>query len=119
MSALRNKNPCVGCGYCCRYSVDVDPKSCDSDLDVPHEMIDFFDQPNGYPVMKKDMMSGFCIAFDQEKRCCKIYDRRPQVCRDFEIGCKMCIDAVEHIRDDIERRKIINKIRRHKANKIL
>lgn len=31
-----------------------------------------------------------CIAFKNGK--CSIYDKRPQVCRDFKVGSKCCLD---------------------------
>ena len=32
----------------------------------------------------------FCIALKNGK--CSIYEKRPQVCRDFKVGCRRCIN---------------------------
>jgi Fe-S-cluster containining protein len=33
---------------------------------------------------------GWCIALDQSRMCCGIYDRRPAVCREFEMAGADC-----------------------------
>ncbi len=33
---------------------------------------------------------GACVALDPQTLLCSIYDRRPQVCRDFQRGSDLC-----------------------------
>jgi Fe-S-cluster containining protein len=36
---------------------------------------------------KKDhVYASTCIMFDREKRCCTVYESRPQVCREYPVG---------------------------------
>ncbi|MGS0467729.1 YkgJ family cysteine cluster protein [Cobetia marina] len=35
---------------------------------------------------------GWCAAVDRETLMCTIYDRRPQLCRDYEMGSPECED---------------------------
>lgn len=37
---------------------------------------------------------GACVALDLETQLCTIYERRPQVCRDFNRGEALCRRAV-------------------------
>ena len=45
----------------------------------------------GGEVMRR-LDDGWCAAVDRETLMCTIYDRRPQLCRDSEMGSPECED---------------------------
>lgn len=55
---------------------------------VPAEMVES-DRWGGEVMARLD--DGWCIALDRETLLCRIYDRRPTVCRDFEVGADDCL----------------------------
>lgn len=77
--------PCAGCGNCCHLLVDLAPSD-----DVPPELIV---EHNGLRCMDQ-RGDGACIALDPLSRLCTIYERRPQVCRDFKRAESLCRRAV-------------------------
>jgi hypothetical protein len=65
----------LGCEtFCCRLLVRLDPneRSLDDNGGLP---------PKGYVDKEPD---GNCIHFDKEKMLCKIWEKRPRVCREYE-----------------------------------
>lgn len=42
-----------------------------------------------------------CTWLDRDTRVCKHHLHRPQVCRDFEVGCQQCLDWRDHYHDSI------------------
>lgn len=58
----------------------------DDDVPATFEAIDRW----GGHVMKR-LNDGWCAALDRETMRCSIYERRPQVCRDFELGGYDCL----------------------------
>jgi uncharacterized protein len=77
---------CAGCGKCCHLLVELSPDLDDvpETLVVEHSGVRCMDQHG----------DGACIALDPETRLCTIYERRPQVCRDFNRGSSLCRRAV-------------------------
>ena len=53
-------------------------------------------------------LDGPCFWFDQKTRKCKHHDFRPKVCRDFEIGSKLCHQWRIHYRELIENQAAIS-----------
>ncbi len=49
----------------------------------------------GGTVMRR-LDDGWCAALDRETRLCTIYQRRPGVCRDYEMGIGDCL--IEFVR---------------------
>ncbi len=49
-----------------------------------------------------DELDGPCFWLDPETRLCKHHEHRPNVCRDFDIGSKGCLDWRWHYADRIE-----------------
>lgn len=89
---------CDGCGECCRHQVmppfvrfDGDPewerlKASRPDLAAGIEAeiarkTREDDWPDDAP----------CFWFDIDTGRCRHYEDRPQICRDFEVGCEDCI----------------------------
>ena len=76
---------CTNCkAVCCRLEVIII-----SDTGVPEEFIQKPEKWGGMETMKKGE-DGWCIALDRKKMCCSIYDKRPQICRDFDMGSREC-----------------------------
>ncbi|MFT6987843.1 MAG: Fe-S-cluster containining protein, partial [Psychromonas sp.] len=44
----------------------------------------------GGPVMAR-LDDGWCAALDRNSMRCKIYEQRPMICRDFEMGEEECL----------------------------
>jgi hypothetical protein len=88
---------CLNCpGYCCSYPVivvtkyDVTRLAKHFNLSWEEAEKRFTKSQHGYKRIlrkKKDEHYGsICRFFDQEKRCCGIYEARPHVCRAFPGG---------------------------------
>ena len=77
---------CAGCGKCCHLLVELSPLLDDvpEELVVEHEGVRFMEQRG----------NGACVALDEATMLCTIYERRPQVCRDFQRGESLCRRAV-------------------------
>ena len=68
---------------CCRLTVVLMP-----DDDVPPRFTTHNDY--GVAVMARDE-EGWCVAIDQARMCCSIYEQRPAICRKFPMagpGCR-------------------------------
>lgn len=82
---------CRTCGACCKgFTVDVEAQ----DEGVPVSMTK--EDPLFGLVMRE--RNGQCIALSGmvgERVWCRIYEDRPQVCRDFFQGCELCHKARE------------------------
>ncbi|MCL1068397.1 YkgJ family cysteine cluster protein [Shewanella olleyana] len=76
---------CTGCkACCCKLEVILI-----SDTGVPEEYIG--EDQWGGEVMKR-LDDGWCIAVDRETLMCTIYENRPWVCREFEMGSYECVE---------------------------
>ncbi len=118
---------CVGCGACCFHmgypafnvpeselirgsSVDIsiaDPGSVEY-LDrlrwnsLPDDLREDLQQViKNYSAPTTGVLDGSCVWLDPETRLCRNHLHRPQVCRDFEIGCKKCHEWRVVYRDQI------------------
>src|SRR3546814_18765571 len=75
-------DPTVSCGncdaVCCRLTVILMPEDR-----VPRHLTT---RPeHGLEVMPRDQ-EGWCVAVDQNRMCCSIYEQRPAVCRKLAMG---------------------------------
>ena len=77
---------CAGCGKCCHLLVEL----VDLVDDVPEA---FVVEHDGVRCMDQES-DGACVALDPTTQLCTIYERRPQVCRDFNRGDSLCLRAV-------------------------
>jgi len=73
---------CKAC--CCRLEVMII-----SDTGVPEEFI-LRDQYGSETMRRLD--DGWCAALDRETYMCTIYENRPWICREFEMGSYECLD---------------------------
>lgn len=73
---------CAGCGQCCHLVVQLDPRvdSVPEEFVVEHDGVRCLDQRG----------NGACVALNPVTQFCTIYERRPQVCRDFQRGEALC-----------------------------
>lgn len=75
---------CSNCrANCCRLEVILL-----TDTGVPEEYIEFDDF--GGMIMER-LDDGWCAALNRETMLCSIYDRRPLICREFEMGSYECL----------------------------
>lgn len=75
---------CASCrANCCRLEVMIFGED-----DVPPEFIEV-DRWGGYVMARSG--DGWCAALDRHTMLCGIYERRPTVCRDFQLGGSDCI----------------------------
>ncbi len=74
---------CAGCGKCCHLLVEL---MLGVDDDVPEELVV---EHSGVRCMDQQG-DGACMALDPATLLCTIYERRPQVCRDFARGSSLC-----------------------------
>ena len=67
---------------CCRLEVMII-----TDTGVPEEYIDI-DEWGGEVMLRLD--DGWCAAVDRDTLLCTIYENRPWICREFEMGSYEC-----------------------------
>lgn len=85
------KVQCSDCdAVCCRLKVLVMPED-----KVPRAFVEIDD--HGLEVMGRGE-DGWCIALDQQRMCCSIYELRPDTCRRFTMGSAYCRDEREGYR---------------------
>lgn len=87
---------CMNCdAVCCRLTVVVMPED-----PVPGHFTET--TGHGITVMARDE-EGWCVAIDQKRMCCSIYDSRPGICRKFAMGGPYCRDVRDTHRDELAR----------------
>lgn len=75
---------CTNCeACCCRLEVILF-----TDTGIPEQFIET-DEWGGRRMARLE--DGWCSALDRNTMRCTIYEKRPQVCRDFEMGKYECI----------------------------
>ena len=75
---------CASCkACCCRLEVMIMGGD-----DVPLELTEE-DQWGGRIMARLD--DGWCAALDRDTMLCRVYERRPAVCREFQVGESDCI----------------------------
>jgi len=75
---------CASCeACCCRLEVMLI-----TDTGVPDRFIEV-DKWGGRSMARLD--DGWCSALDRNSMLCTIYNRRPQPCRDFDMGGYECL----------------------------
>jgi Fe-S-cluster containining protein len=86
LPVLENIPACAGCGQCCHFLVELAALGDD----VPER---FVVEHAGVRCLEQHG-NGACVALDSATRLCTIYERRPQVCRDFKRAESLCRRAV-------------------------
>src|SRR5687767_13535096 len=75
---------CVTCrARCCRLEVMLT-----SDDDIPLHLVEH-DRWGGEVMARRE--DGWCAALDRATMLCSIYDRRPGICREYELGGSDCV----------------------------
>ncbi len=70
------------------------------DDDIPLELTER-DQWDGWVMARLD--DGWCSALDRKTLLCTIYERRPMICRDYQVGDFDCIqERLQHTAARIE-----------------
>ena len=87
IEAVNLPDPTVSCSRCpascCKLEVMLI-----SDTGVPQQHIST-DQWGAETMKRLD--DGWCSALDRDSMLCTIYDRRPWICREFEMGSYDCV----------------------------
>ena len=79
-----NDVSCSTCkANCCRLEVVLF-----LDKDVPETYVEY-DQWGGVKMARLE--DGWCAALDRQTMLCTIYDKRPLICREFEMGGYQCL----------------------------
>jgi uncharacterized protein len=82
--ARRSKVSCATCrANCCKLEVILM-----GDDDVPEEYT-ACDRWDGYVMARLD--DGWCAALNRDTMLCSIYENRPAVCREYELGGHDCL----------------------------
>lgn len=91
---------CEGCGLCCENNgspvllyasrPDHDGPHPFRPADLPEDLIREIDD-HFAGLSRGQEPPGPCLWYDPERRCCKHYRWRPQVCRDYELGGEACL----------------------------
>ena len=80
----RPRVTCASCkACCCRLEVMLM-----SEDDVPAHLV-AEDQWGGQTMAR--LADGWCAALDRDTLLCRIYERRPAICRDYETGGSDCL----------------------------
>ncbi|QJR82783.1 YkgJ family cysteine cluster protein [Alteromonas pelagimontana] len=75
---------CSNCNAsCCRLEVMLI-----TDTGVPEQFVEF-DSWGGMRMARLD--DGWCAALDRSSMRCSIYDKRPLICREYEMGGYECL----------------------------
>ena len=83
-SLTKTEVTCANCeACCCRLKVMLI-----TDTGVPDHFIET-DEFGGMSMVRLD--DGWCSALDRNTLTCTIYDKRPLICREFEVGEYECI----------------------------
>jgi len=87
MQGIMAKKPydCAKCpGYCCSYHI-IPVKESDLKRLAKHFKVSLEEAKKKF--VKADEHYGkICRFFDQEKRCCGVYEARPYICRAYPTG---------------------------------
>jgi uncharacterized protein len=76
---------CASCkACCCRLEVMLM-----GDDDIPPELTER-DRWDGWVMARLD--DGWCAALDRNTMLCTIYQRRPMICHDYQVGDSDCIE---------------------------
>lgn len=100
---------CDGCGACCMH-FDVPPFDCldplgDGSFEDREQDYDFSSLPDHLKRELEELyedhqqpgahIGGPCPWFDVFTRKCRNYEHRPVICREFPVGCEICLEDRE------------------------
>jgi Fe-S-cluster containining protein len=95
---------CDGCGVCCFHMGY--PSFVDGTGDTPAEShwvrlpeslrLELVDYQSRYQQPADGQLDGPCFWLDRTTGLCRHHEYRPNVCRDFEVGCTDCLDWRKH-----------------------
>lgn len=84
---LITDSPVVSCATCkaccCRLEVMLMGED-----DIPRELTEQ-DRWGGWVMAR--LADGWCAALDRDTMLCTIYERRPMICRDYQVGDSDCL----------------------------
>ena len=77
---------CANCEACCCHLNAM----LFNDTEVPDDLT--VTNAHGERSMAR-MEDGWCVALDRKTMLCTIYEKRPWICREFEMGEDECLEA--------------------------
>ncbi len=86
--------PAVTCSTCAACCCQLEVMLI-TDTGVPERFIDT-DDWGGEVMLRLD--DGWCAALDRNTMMCTIYEKRPLICREFEMGAPECIEERQGFR---------------------
>lgn len=110
---LPTVSDCNSCGICCLHmgypsyvtNARSDTNQAGSGLDeqawvnmpepLKQELLLYI---QNYQTPPDGELDGPCVWYDTARRCCKHHEHRPEVCRDFSVGGKGCLEWRSHYR---------------------
>lgn len=92
---------CANCRACC-CQLEVMLMGEDS---VPRHLT--LEDEWGGEVMRR-LEDGWCVALDRDTLLCTIYERRPDVCREYEMGGLACREERAHLDASPRREQPLN-----------
>ncbi|MEO6976654.1 MAG: YkgJ family cysteine cluster protein [Gallionella sp.] len=84
-----NNSPVVSCSNCAACCCRLEVMLMGDDENVPAEFT-IQDQWDGWVMRRLD--DGWCAALDRDTMKCTIYEHRPTICRDYQVGESDCLD---------------------------
>lgn len=112
-SDLPTVSDCNSCGICCHHMgypsfiTESRPKLSGGEsqigepawINMPDSLKqDLLEYIRNYKPPAGDNLDGPCCWYDAEHRRCKHHEHRPDVCRDFTVGGKGCLEWRQHYR---------------------
>jgi len=85
----KNAPTCAACkGVCCKVGlmISISPSE---EIYNDEKYVKQIDSINGFRYMKSKGDGYTCIALGDQGEC-TIHERRPQVCKNFEVNCQRC-----------------------------
>ena len=96
INPAKEKVSCSTCkALCCRLEIRLIEE--DDFNNVPEHLTE--KTASLYTAMKRSR-DGFCIAVDRGTMLCTIYNQRPSLCREYEVGDYDCLIERKKLKDD-------------------
>lgn len=110
---LRDNHKCIGCGKCCHCSPiaingkDIRVMACAMHMSVKDFKKEYTKRYPGQPTLSHFKKESPCVFLDENNRC-KIYDARPDMCRQYPLlkglriprECQTLLDLLKEIVDE-------------------
>ncbi len=110
---LRDNHKCISCGKCCHCSPiaingkDIRVMACKLNMNVKDFKKEYTERYPGHPELSHFKKENPCVFLDENNRC-KIYDARPDMCRQYPLlkglriprECQTLLDLLKETVDE-------------------